>query len=173
MLYHEICQQSSRSASYPFHAVLIAEITYRESVAMLAAGWSSMPCPVLFKSKFHSSSCVSFEKSASTAPALVPVAINGEETLSDQAKVAVRGISRNLTILTKCLQWKDRKLKGRHCSWIKIQSVPLPFLSHSCKHCIPRLIDLIPRVMVEAAVSRRREIQFRYRIMWPCQTQLE
>jgi hypothetical protein len=66
---------------------------------MLAAGLSSLPCLVLSRSRSHSSSCVSFEKSASTAPALVPVARNGEAVPGDQAKVAVLGISRNLTIV--------------------------------------------------------------------------
>ena len=124
----------------PVEAVVRGRDTYRESVAILAAGWSSMPCPVLFKFKSHSSSCVSFEKSASTAPALVPVAINGDETLDDQAKVAVRGISRNLTMLTKFLQCVGYKLKDRHSGGIKIKIVPLPFLVQSCKHCILGLL---------------------------------
>ena len=66
---------------------------------MLAAGWSSIPCSRLFKSRSHNSSWVSLEKSASTAPALVPVATNGAVAPGDHAKVAVRGISRSLTIL--------------------------------------------------------------------------
>ena len=67
---------------------------------MLAAGRSSLPCLALSRSKSHNSSCVSFEKSASTAPALVPVARNGEEVPGDQAKVAVLETSRSLTIFT-------------------------------------------------------------------------
>jgi hypothetical protein len=47
----------------------------------------------------QSSSCVSLEKSASTAPALVPVAINGCVGPGDQAKQAVLGISRRRTIV--------------------------------------------------------------------------
>jgi hypothetical protein len=41
---------------------------------------------------------VSFEKSASTAPALVPVAITGCVGAGDQANVAVLGISRRRTM---------------------------------------------------------------------------
>lgn len=55
-------------------------------------------------SRSHSSSWVSLEKSASTAPALVPVAIEGAVALGDHAKTAVREISRIRTIL--------RNLKG-------------------------------------------------------------
>lgn len=74
---------------------------------MLAMGCSSWFCLVLLRSKFHISSCVSFEKSASTAPALVPVAINGEEVPGDHANVAVLGISRSLTIVTE-VRWLQR-----------------------------------------------------------------
>jgi hypothetical protein len=41
---------------------------------------------------------VSLEKSASTAPALVPVASNGDCGPGDQAKAAVLGISRRRTM---------------------------------------------------------------------------
>ena len=54
---------------------------------------------VLPNSRSHSSRTVSLEKSASTAPALVPVAMSGFAALGDQAKAAVRGISRKRTIL--------------------------------------------------------------------------
>lgn len=46
----------------------------------------------------QSSNVVSFEKSASTAPAFVPVAINGCVGPGDHAKVAVLGISRRRTM---------------------------------------------------------------------------
>lgn len=65
---------------------------------MLADGCSSIPFFVLLKSKSQSSSWVSLEKSASTAPARVPVASKVEEVLGDQAKVAVLGTSRSPTI---------------------------------------------------------------------------
>lgn len=54
---------------------------------------------MLLRLKSHSSSCVSLEKSASTAPARVPVARYGEPVPGDQANVAVLGISRNLTMM--------------------------------------------------------------------------
>ena len=78
---------------------------------MLAAGWSSIPCSRLFKSRSHNSSWVSLEKSASTAPALVPVATNGAVAPGDHAKVAVRGISRSLTILI--YKWASSSLSKR------------------------------------------------------------
>lgn len=65
---------------------------------MVATGCSSTPCSALSRLSSQSSSVVSLEKSASTAPALVPVAINGEVGPGDQAKVAVRGISRRRTM---------------------------------------------------------------------------
>lgn len=101
-LCHETCQYATISSfarfcmSCPFNA-------YLESVSILAAGCSSMPFSVLFRSKSHNSSCVSFEKSASTAPARVPVASNGKVVPGDHANVAVRGISRSRTMLTKGL----------------------------------------------------------------------
>lgn len=54
---------------------------------------------MLLRLKSQSSSCVSLEKSASTAPARVPVARYGEPVPGDQANVAVLGISRNLTMM--------------------------------------------------------------------------
>ena len=60
---------------------------------MLPIGCSSVFCLTLSSPKSQSSSVVSFEKSASTAPALVPVAREGRPEPGDQAKVAVRGIS--------------------------------------------------------------------------------
>jgi hypothetical protein len=73
-------------------------MTYLESVLMLAIGCSSKPCPELSKFKSHNSNLVSSEKSASTAPARVPVTRRGLEEPGDQAKAAVLGISRNLTM---------------------------------------------------------------------------
>ena len=66
---------------------------------MLAAGCSSTLRFEASKPRSHNSSWVSFEKSASTAPAFVPVAKKGESVPGDQANVAVRGISRSLTML--------------------------------------------------------------------------
>ncbi len=101
MQYRGIYAERLRSIELPQTVLQCRQGTfYRESVSMLAAGRSSLPCLTLSRSKFHSSSCVSFEKSASTAPALVPVAKNGEVVPGDQAKVAVLGISRSLTIPT-------------------------------------------------------------------------
>ncbi len=67
---------------------------YRESVPMLAVGCKSAPWVSLPSSKSHISSFVSLEKSASTAPALVPVAMHAVLTFADHAKAAVRVISR-------------------------------------------------------------------------------
>jgi hypothetical protein len=75
---------------------------YPESVAILAEGLSSCG-PGWSSPKSQSSKTVSFEKSASTAPALVPVAIKGNAVPGDQAKVAVRGISRRRTMV----MWKE------------------------------------------------------------------
>ena len=74
---------------------------YLESVLMLAVGCNSTVCSRLPRSKSHSSNWVSLEKSASTAPALVPVAIHGKAVPGDQANVAVRGISRRRTIMER------------------------------------------------------------------------
>lgn len=69
-----------------------------ESVFTVAIGVSSaLSVFPLWRSKSQSSRCVVFEKSASTAPATVPVANNGAWFPGDQAKVAVRGI-RKLTM---------------------------------------------------------------------------
>ena len=70
-----------------------------ESVLMLAMGWSSTPCSRSSRLKSHNSNFVSSEKSASTAPALVPVTTRGESAPGLQANAAVLGISRSLTIL--------------------------------------------------------------------------
>ena len=96
--------------------VILDAERYRESVAMLADGWSSIPWSALSKSRSHNSSWVSLEKSASTAPALVPVAINGAVAPGDHAKVAVRGISRSLTMLFMswlCGEWASSKGSAR------------------------------------------------------------
>ena len=72
---------------------------YLDSTFTVATGWSSTPCSLSSSLSSQSSNCVSFEKSASTAPAFVPVAINGCVGPGDQAKVAVLGISRRRTML--------------------------------------------------------------------------
>lgn len=54
---------------------------------------------------------MSFEKSASTAPALVPVARYGEVVPGDQAKVAVLGISCNLTMTMEVLDTDGETLE--------------------------------------------------------------
>jgi hypothetical protein len=58
----------------------------------------------LSRLRSQSSSLVSSEKSASTAPALVPVTTKGRFDPGDQAKAAVLGISRNRTILLMCCE---------------------------------------------------------------------
>ena len=73
-------------------------MTHLESTPILATGCSS-PAWLFPRSRSHSSNCVSFEKSASTAPAFVPVTIEGAVALGDHANVAVRGISRSRTIV--------------------------------------------------------------------------
>ena len=72
---------------------------YPESVSILPAGCSSPPASPRSRAKSQSSRHVSLEKLASTAPARVPVATNGEAAPGDQAKVAVRGISLRRTML--------------------------------------------------------------------------
>lgn len=62
-------------------------------------GWSSTPCSWSSRRKSQSSSFVSSEKSASTAPALVPVTTYGAPDPDDQAKAAVLGISLNFTMV--------------------------------------------------------------------------
>lgn len=68
--------------------------TYLESVPRLVTGCNSTSELELFRSRSQISSLVSLEKSASTAPARVPVAIDGFDIPADQAKAAVLGISR-------------------------------------------------------------------------------
>ena len=72
--------------------------SYRESVLRLAIDCSSSFLYNPSRSKSHTSNWVSFEKPSSTAPALVPVASKMEDALGDQAKVAVRGMSRRPNI---------------------------------------------------------------------------
>lgn len=75
--------------------------------------------------KSHNSSCVSLEKSASTAPARVPVARYGEPVPGDQANVAVLGISRNLTIVARgFVFWSmyDRSSRATLHSWLRSES---------------------------------------------------
>lgn len=98
-----------RSAHSPSSNVKI--LPHLESVVILAAGCSSVTFCGLLKSKSQSSSWVSLEKSASTAPALVPVARKGELAPGDHVKAAVRGISRSLTMLGdgKWVEWWGRR----------------------------------------------------------------
>lgn len=72
---------------------------YPESVSILATGCSSSLASWRSRLRSQSSRHVLFEKSTSTAPARVPVAINGDAAPGDQAKVAVLGISRRRTML--------------------------------------------------------------------------
>lgn len=65
---------------------------------MLAKGCNSC-APASDSSRFQISKFVSLVKSASTAPALVPVASRGAAALGDHANAAVRGISLKRTIL--------------------------------------------------------------------------
>lgn len=71
---------------------------YLDSTLTVATGLSSTPCSASSNLSSQSSNCVSFEKSASTAPALVPVATRGCVGPGDQAKQAVLGISRRRTM---------------------------------------------------------------------------
>lgn len=80
--------------------ILHMRSAYLESVTMLAVGCSSTPCSELSRLRSHKSSFVSSEKSASTAPALVPVTRRGCPEPGDHANAAVRGISRSLTMAT-------------------------------------------------------------------------
>jgi hypothetical protein len=75
--------------------------SHPESVAILALGCSSWLPPVFSSPRSQSSKTVSLEKSASTAPARVPVAIKGRVEPGDQAKVAVLGISRRRTMVVR------------------------------------------------------------------------
>jgi hypothetical protein len=86
---------------------LIVDCTcpHLESVLILAIGWSSTPCSKLSRFKSHSSNFVSSEKSASTAPALVPVTSMGSPVPGDHAKAAVLGISLNRTIAPSEVFW--------------------------------------------------------------------
>jgi hypothetical protein len=74
-------------------------VTYLESVEMVPTGNKSGEASTWSSCKSHSSKLVSLEKSSSTAPARVPVASNGGAEPGDHAKAAVRGISRNRTIV--------------------------------------------------------------------------
>jgi hypothetical protein len=65
----------------------------------VAVGFSSGPCWVLSNARSHSSRHVSLLKSTSTAPDLVPVAIQGALASGDQAKALVRGISLKRTMV--------------------------------------------------------------------------
>ena len=73
--------------------------TYPESVSNLASGCSSSLASSRSRPRSHSSRHVLLEKSMSTAPARVPVAINGDAAPGDQAKVAVLGISLRRTMM--------------------------------------------------------------------------
>lgn len=73
---------------------------YLASVLRLPTGCNSASWFWSLISKSHSSSFVSLEKSASTAPARVPVARERLEIFEDQAKAAVLGTSLTRPILS-------------------------------------------------------------------------
>ena len=75
--------------------------TYPVSVVSVAVGFNSGPCWASSSFKSHSSKHVSLLKSTSTAPDFVPVASQGDSASGDQAKVAVRGISLNRTMVVE------------------------------------------------------------------------
>lgn len=85
-------------SAMPRNSIVGCACPYLESVLILATGCSSTPCSKLSRFKSHSSNFVSSEKSASTAPALVPVTSMGSPVPGDHAKAAVLGISLNRTI---------------------------------------------------------------------------
>lgn len=72
---------------------------YLESVSRLDAGFRSALGSLLSKFKSHNSNLFSLVKSASIAPARVPVTMEGLALPADQAKAAVRGISRSRPII--------------------------------------------------------------------------
>ena len=92
---------------------------YLDSTSTVATGSSSTPCSVSSNLSSQSSNCVSPEKSASTAPDFVPVAINGWVGPGDQANVAVRGISRRRTMVgcgrTEAVEWSAGN--GKQNQW--------------------------------------------------------
>lgn len=73
--------------------------THLDSALTLPMGCNSTPCSGSSRERSHSSSWVSLEKSASTAPALVPVTISGDPVPGAQANAAVRVISRRRTMV--------------------------------------------------------------------------
>ncbi len=99
------------------------KLAYLQSVLMLAMGWSSSPCSWSSKLKSHNSSFVSSEKSASTAPALVPVTTRGLSAPGLQAKAAVLGILRSPTILAMCWVYTPTLAKGLSQSSIPVKEV--------------------------------------------------
>ena len=92
-------------SAMPGKLIVDCSCPYLESVLILAIGWSSTPCSKLSRFKSHSSNFVSSEKSASTAPALVPVTSMGSPVPGDQAKAAVLGIFLNRTIAPSKMFW--------------------------------------------------------------------
>ena len=83
----------------PQFRIQMGSHVYLDSVEMLVSGCSSNPCCVSSRQRSHSSNLLSSEKSASTAPARVPVTSKGFPGPGDQAKVAVRGTSRRRTMM--------------------------------------------------------------------------
>jgi hypothetical protein len=84
--------------------------TYPVPVVMVAEGLNSCPCDLSSSARFQSSRHVSLLKSTSTAPDLVPVAIHGVLASGDQAKAAVRGISRSRTMVDAI--WEESEMGG-------------------------------------------------------------
>lgn len=92
----------------------VCDAQYLDSVLMVVLGWSSRPWSSASRLRSHSSSLLSWENSASTAPDLVPVTTRGSEP-GAQAKAAVRGISLSRTMVAA---WMDRlaeTVKGGRC----------------------------------------------------------
>ena len=92
------------------------------------------------------------EKSASTAPARVPVAINGDAAPGDQAKVAVRGISRRRTMMTGGEGWLCGKLNPseqdqERIQWKQFSQIPPLYgignRGVRCSDKPPGLLDLL------------------------------
>ena len=81
---------------------------YLESTARLPEGFNSVVAFPLARSRSQISRTVSFEKSASTAPAFVPVTICGETELADHANVAVLGISLRRTMVLTGVQGAEK-----------------------------------------------------------------
>ena len=119
--------------------------SYLESVSIVAVGSISADSLLSARFKFHSSSRVSFEKSASTAPALVPVARKGAEAPGDQVKAAVRGISLSLTMVGKMAA----SLYGMLQCGIQVPNPRLPGgFRWLVKHCFESAIGVREEALV-------------------------